>query len=200
MGVKCFGFEGLLGATGPALALSALALSFGCGAHAPPPPPAAAAPPCTTPEPLRVSLQASQRLNPGERGEALATVIRLYQLKGSGKIASASFDDLLDHDREALGEDFLAVQEVTINPGDKLDPPLTRNPDATTLGAVALFRRPAGTTWRSIVKLLPPDPQHCHATEHPSDGTKGTTTTTATKAPDATTTRIFLDENRLELR
>jgi type VI secretion system protein VasD len=194
MRVKCFGFEGLLGASGVAVALSALALSVGCG-HAPPP--AAAAPPCAMPEPLRVSVQASQRLNPGERGEALATVVRLYQLKGSGKIASASFDDLLDHDRDALGEDFLAVQEVTINPGDKLDPPLTRNPDTTTLGAVALFRQPAGTTWRSIVKLAPPDPQYCHAAEHASDHASDKDKTA--KLTDGTT-RIFLDENRLELR
>ena len=194
MRVKCFGFEGLLGASGVVVGLSALLLSLGCG-HAPPPAAAAASPPCATPEPLRVSLQASQRLNPGERGEALATVVRLYQLKGSGKIAGASFDDLLDHDRDALGEDFLAVQEVTINPGDKLEPPLTRNPDTTTLGAVALFRQPAGTTWRSIVKLAPPDPQFCHAAEHPSDKDKDR----AARLTDGTT-RIFLDENRLELR
>jgi type VI secretion system VasD/TssJ family lipoprotein len=195
MGVKCFGFEGLLGAAVPALALSAMALllSYGCGHAATPAPETPPPPPCATPEPLRVSLQASQHLNPGERGEALATVIRLYQLKGSAKIASASFDDLLDHDRDALGEDFLGVQEVTINPGDKSDPPLLRNADATTLGAVALFRQPAGTTWRAILKLAPPDPQHCHAPPRPTDPAK------ANKVPD-NTIRIFLDENRLELR
>jgi type VI secretion system protein VasD len=146
---------------------------------------------------LRVSLQASQRLNPGERGEALATVIRLYQLKGTGKLASASFDDLLDHDREALGEDFLAVQEVTINPSEKLDPPIARNADATTLGAVALFRQPSGTTWRAIVRLASPDAQYCHPAPPPKD-TKNASKNDS-KLPD-NVTRIFLDENRLELR
>jgi type VI secretion system protein VasD len=140
---------------------------------------------------LRINLQTGQHLNPGEHREALATVVRLYQLKSTAKISNASFDDLLDHDREALGEDFLAVQEVTLNPGDKLDPPMTRNPDATVLGAVALFRQPAGTTWRAIVKLPAPDPQHCHAAERGKAA--------AGKTPD-NTTRIFLDEYRLELR
>jgi type VI secretion system protein VasD len=201
MGLKCFGFEGLLGAALPALlpalGLFALGLAAGCS-HDPPPPPVVVAP-CTTPEPLRVSLQASQRLNPGERGEALATVIRIYQLKSSTKIGNASFDDLLDHDRDALGEDFLAVQEVTINPGDKLDPPLLRNADATTLGAVALFRQPAGSTWRAIVKLAPPDPQHCHPPEPAKDGKGGKDGKAGAKVPD-NVIRIFLDENRLELR
>ena len=195
MGLKCFGSEGFSGArlaaVMPAFALWA-GLSVGaCGHDPPPPPPVPPVPPCTTPEPLRVSLQAGPHLNPGERREALATVVRLYQLKTTAKISNASFDDLLDHDRDALGEDFLAVQEVTLNPGDKLDPPLTRNPDATVLGAVALFRQPAGTTWRAIIKLPAPDPQHCHAAERSK--------APSAKLPDSTT-RIFLDEYRLELR
>ena len=206
MGLKCFGYEGFFGAAVPALALFALcpglAMTSGCS-HDPPPPPQAPPPPCPTPEPVHVSLQASNRLNPGEHGEALATVVRLYQLKGTAKIANASFDDLLDHDRDALGEDFLAVQEVTINPGDRLDPPIPRNPDTTTLGAVALFRQPAGTTWRAIVKLAPPDPQYCHPSNKDGKDSKSTTKGDATKN-DAklidNVTRIFLDENRLELR
>jgi type VI secretion system protein VasD len=176
MGIKCFGFEGLLGA--------ALCVVAACS-HTPPPTPTPA-PPCTTPEPLRVNIQASSRLNPGERGEALATVVRLYQLKGSAKLSGASFDDLLDHDRDALGDEFLAVQEVTVNPGDKTDPPATRNAEATYLAAVALFRQPAGTTWRAIVKLPTPDPQHCH---QPAGAATG-----------SSVMRISLDGNRLELR
>jgi type VI secretion system protein VasD len=180
MGVKRFGFGGLVGA--------ALSASLACS-HSPPPA-AAAATPCPSPEPLRVSVQASPRLNPGDKGEALATVVRLYQLKGAGKLTAASFDELLDHDRDALGEDFLSAQEMTINPNDKLEPPVARNADANYLAAVALFRQPAGTTWRAILKLPAPDPQHCHATADHHDGS----------AAPRNLMRIVLDENRLELR
>ena len=89
------------------------------------------------------------------------------------------------------------MQEVTINPGEKLDPPIARNADATTLGAVALFRQPAGTTWRAIVKLSPPDPQYCHRPRRPK--TASTPSKNDPKLVD-NVTRIFLDENRLELR
>jgi type VI secretion system VasD/TssJ family lipoprotein len=195
MGVKSSGFQGFSWAARAAKTVAmtvVMSASMLACSHSSPPPPAAAPaagpaapPPCTTPEPLRVSIAASKRLNPGEHGEALATVVRLYQLKGSGKLTGASFDELLDHDKDALGEDYLSMQEVTINPNDKVDPPMNRNADAAYIAAVALFRQPAGTTWRAIKKLPAPDPQHCHATP---------------AAAAANATQIFLDENRLELR
>ena len=134
-------------------------------------------------------MTASSRLNPGEKGEALATVVRIYQLKGVTKLMGVSFDDLLDHDKDTLGEDFLAMQEVTINPGDKLDPPVVRNPDARYVLAVALFRQPTGTTWKVSTRINPPDPDFCHAATPP----KGT-------QQNDGVVRLSLDENRIELR
>ena len=140
-----------------ALALLApICASVGC-AHAAEP-----LPPCSAPEPLHVTVKAAPRLNLGERGDALATVVRLYQLKKVSKLEQASFDDVLDHDHDTLGEDFVSVQEVTVNPGERLAPALTRAADATFLAAVALFREPSGSSWRAFMKLPAPDPQHCH--------------------------------------
>jgi len=96
-------------ATVAMMAASLGVAAFGCSHSSPPPPaaaPAAATKPppsaCSAPEPLHVSLTASARLNPGEKGEALATVVRIYQLKGVGKMMGVSFDDLLDHDKDTL--------------------------------------------------------------------------------------------------
>jgi type VI secretion system protein VasD len=193
MRAKGTGLAGLAGIVG--LATGILSAPLGCS-HAPPPAPgtpagAAAASPkaCAAPEPLRVTLTASARLNPGEKGEALATVVRLYQLKGITKLMGVSFDDLLDHDKDTLTEDFLGVQEVTINPGDKMDPPIVRNPDGHYLLVVALFRQPTGTTWKVVKKLNPSDPDYCHTAPDP----KGT------RANDGAV-QLFLDENRIELR
>ena len=170
---------------------------FGCSHKAPPPaaaPAQAAAPaapkPCAAPEPLRLSLTASPRLNPGEKGEALATVVRIYQLKGIGKMMGVSFDDLLDHDKDTLGDDFVTVQELSINPGDWLEPPIVRNGDARYLQAVALFRPPTGTTWKVTKRLNPPDHEYCN-TPPPAKGTQ---------AANDSTVRLFLDETRIELR
>lgn len=199
------------------LAVTVGVLPAACS-HAPPPAPAkspaaaapapGAPPPCTTPEPLGLTLQASAQVNPGEKGEALATVVRLYQLKGTGKLQGASFDDILDHDKETLGEDFVGVSELTINPGETLDPPLVRSPDANYLAAVALFRRPAGTTWRAVQRLAPPDPQHCHPPDAKKSDQNGGKDKTDKKDRNANlgaissrpVTRFTLDENRVNLR
>ena len=140
-----------------AVLASALVTTGACS-HTPPPPPS----PCTTPEPIRLYLAASPRLNPGENGESLATTVRIYQLKDTGKLIESSLDRILDNDRAVLGEDFVSVKELTLYPGEKAAPTLVRGEGATSLAVVAMFRRPIGPSWRAIRKLPPPDPQHCH--------------------------------------
>jgi len=172
------------------LGTAAIAILAGCGHSAPPPsstPPPPAVPPCPPPEPLRISLRAARHLNPSQRGEPLATVVRIYQLKGTGKIGVASFDDLLDHDRDTLAEDLVGVQEVTVNPGVTVDPPLARNAEASHVAVVGLFRRPTGTSWRSVEKLQPPDPQFCHPAPANKKG----------PPPKDPTLRFSLEENHV---
>jgi type VI secretion system protein VasD len=181
---------GYVGRTGALFLASALvAVTVGCSHAASAPPVSAPAAACPTPEVLRISLTASPRLNPGEKGESLATVVRLYQMKGIAKLGGVSFDDLLDHDKDALGDDFLGMQEVTINPGEKLDSVEARKTEGSYLLAVALFRQPSGTTWHATKKLSLLDPQSCQAADH------GKGSSTADRA-----VRLFLDENRIELR
>ncbi len=131
-------------------------------------------------------LTASSRLNLGEKGEPLATVVRLYQLKGREKLASASFDEMLDRDKDTLGEDLLAVAEITVSPGESVKPPVARNPEARYLAAVALFRKPGSASWRAVTQLPAPNAQFCH----PAPG----------RAAIKDEARFFLDESRVELR
>jgi type VI secretion system protein VasD len=168
-----------------ALFAASIGLSPSCAHEQPPPPPPAA---CTSPEALGIRLVASPRLNPGERGEPLATVVRIYQLKGTEKLVGASFDDMLDRDKDSLGADFVEVQEVTLSPGESQPRVITRAADVGYVAAVALFRRPTGATWRAVKKLPPIDPQHCHRREGKA-------------TPDELEkARFFLDSNRVELR
>jgi type VI secretion system protein VasD len=154
------------------------------GACAHPQPPS----PCTTPEPVRVLLTASPRLNPGDNGESLATTVRIYQLKDTAKLVESSIDRLLDGDRGILGEDLVSVQELILYPGEKAAPAMVRGEGATSLAVVAMFRHPVGPSWRAIRKLPPPDPQHCH----------GTTATPASLA--ASQLRFTLEDSRVDMK
>ena len=163
-----------------------VALVTGCGHDPPPPPPPLA--PCTEPEAFGIRLTASSRLNPGEHGEPLATVVRVYQLKRPEKLTGASFDDILDHDKDALGADLCEVQEVTLSPGETIPRAVKRAQDAGFIAAVALYRKPSGNAWRAVKQLPPVDPQRCHARE-------------GKHAPDATErAQFFFESNRVEIR
>jgi type VI secretion system protein VasD len=166
-----------------AVLATAVAVLSAC-AHEPPPPPS----PCTTPEPLRVTLTASTHLNPGENGESLPTTVRLYQLKDTAKLLESTLDRILDGDRAVLGEDLLSMQELTLYAGEKNTPNLARAEGATSLAVVAMFRRPVGTSWRAIRKLAAPNPQHCH-------GTVGTPAAVA-----ASQLKFTLEDSRVEMR
>jgi type VI secretion system protein VasD len=144
--------------------------------HAPEP-----APPCPEPEPLKLVLQGTDRLNPSEKGEPLAMAVRIYQLKGSNKIADASFSDILDNDKTVLAEDLVDMKELTLQPSQQVTPPLPRADGAQYLAVVGLFRQPAGTSWRVLYHLPTADAQHCHK-------------------KSAGVVQMVLSENRIELR
>jgi type VI secretion system protein VasD len=130
---------------------------------------------------VRLVLRGTERLNPGEKGEPLATVVRVYQLKASNKISDAGFEELLDNDKTVLADDLIGMQELTLHPGERLDPPVPRLDGAQYLAVVGLFRQPAGTSWRVLYHLPTSDPQHCHK-------------------KSAALVQMVLEENRVELR
>ena len=167
--------------------LASALTAFGACAHTPPPPSPPPSP-CPTPEPIRLYLTASTQLNPDENGESLATTVRIYQLKDTGRLVESSLDRILDGDRAVLGEDFISVQELTLYPGEKAAPAMVRAEGATSLAVVAMFRRPVGPSWRAIRKLPPPDPQHCH-------GTVGTPAALA-----ASQMKFTLEDSRVDMR
>jgi len=135
-----------------------------------------------------MNLTASPRLNPGENGESLATTVRIYQLKDTGKLVESSLDRILDGDRVVLGEDFVSALEITLYPGERAAPAMVRGEGAAYLAVVAMFRRPDGASWRAIRKLPPPDPQHCH-------GTVGTPAALA-----ASQLKFTLEDSRVDMR
>lgn len=106
---------------------------------------------------VEVVLTTSDRLNLDDEGRSLPTVFRLYQLKGTAKLENAEFEDLWRRDKEVLGEELLSVEELTLYPSKQVTREVTRDPKATHLVGMAVFRRPAGTSWRNQY-LLPKAP------------------------------------------
>jgi len=105
------------------------------------------------PVPVRVRVSAAARLNPDERGESLPTAVRVYQLKAVQKARTVDLAPLLRDPKEALGEEFLSVDELFVDPGGTGEKTVTADKAAQAVMIVGVFRRPAGDAWRDIVPL-----------------------------------------------
>jgi type VI secretion system protein VasD len=133
----------------PALAfLLVLALAAGCRSS----PPAGD----LAPAPLELEITAGARLNPNDQGQPLPTVIRIYQLRSTGKLERAEFDRLYRQPKESLQEDLVQAEEVTLSAGETLKRRVERDRGARYVAVVALFRRPTGTSWRAVAELGSP--------------------------------------------
>jgi len=116
-------------------------------------------PSCKVPDTLVIEIETSDRVNTDESGSALATVLRMYQLTDISAFEMASFEDIWKSPEQMLGPTLAGSVETTVYPGQRTVQRITRNPQAFFLVAVAVFRRPAGTAWRTIQPLpAPGDP------------------------------------------
>jgi type VI secretion system protein VasD len=92
-------------------------------------------------------------LNPDQNGQPLSVVVRVYQLKDKGRLESADYNAILKSERETLSDDLVERQERVVQPGTQEMLEISANPAARYLGIVALFRNPAGDTWRRILPV-----------------------------------------------
>ncbi len=105
------------------------------------------------PTAVDVTITAAQRLNPDERGEALPTMFRMYLLGSAAKADSAPYEDLYRGEKETLGEDVLAMDELVLSPGETVTKRIAADKPARALLVLGVFRRPTGTSWREIVPI-----------------------------------------------
>ncbi len=149
---------------------------------------AASLPPtCKVPTAVELEIESSDRVNIDQSGEALPTIIRLYQLKNLSAIQSASFDDMLDRPKETLGEALVQEDELTIYPGQITVRRFERDIKADFIVGVVIVRNPVGSSWRTIQEFpIPGDP--CQEQDDPL----------AAPALNDLRIRYFLDEYRVE--
>lgn len=98
--------------------------------------------------PLR--LYAGENLNAGNGERALATVVKIYHLRGTQRFDQSTFDALMDenHGEAALGGELVQAREIVLTPGMRREFEERVSPETTHLGVVALFRSPASGRWR----------------------------------------------------
>lgn len=91
---------------------------------------------------------------------SVPALVRVYQLRDPKALEKASYEELLDDSRKALGADLLDQRAVVVTPeqGAQLSMPMHK--DARHVAMVALFRfpEPHATTWRLVLQRDDLDP------------------------------------------
>ncbi len=107
---------------------------------------------------LDLAIQASDSLNPDDKGRASPVLVRLYELKTPNIFEQADYYTLESTDRTVLMQDLLARDEFILRPGEFRDIERKLNPDAQALGFLVGYRDLGKATWRTVYKL-PPAPE-----------------------------------------
>jgi len=131
---------------GAVLASLTLALALGSCAKPPPPPP--------KPTILQVNLAVAPNVNPDARGRPSPIVARLFELKSLALFQSADFFSLFDRDKESLGNDLVAKEELILQPGESRLFRRELNPDTRFVAVVAAYRDIERSRWRASM-LVP---------------------------------------------
>lgn len=103
---------------------------------------------------VQLLIEASSMINPDANGEALPTVVRLYQIRGEIVLDNLDFATIWQsEDPKDLGDGFLAVEELTIYPGQNDKRLVPIESQATHIVATGWFREPLGNTWYASYEI-----------------------------------------------
>lgn len=108
------------------------------------------------PVPVKVSIAASERLNPTEQGRPSPVVVRVYELSGSGRFQREDFFTLLGDLAAARNEEVVDVFEYVVMPGEMRVLRRRASLETRFIGVVAGFRDMHEGAWRALVSVPAP--------------------------------------------
>lgn len=107
------------------------------------------------PSTVTVNLAGQAGMNPGPGGGDRPVTVLIMRLKSAGKFNSADYFALQGDAGTALAGDLVGSDSIAVGPGATASKTITVEPEATTLGFVALIREPGGRTWRTTKSVSP---------------------------------------------
>lgn len=104
----------------------------------------------------KVDLQliAVGNMNPDLNGRPSPIVLRLIELKAPGAFESADFFALYNHEKDTLGADWVAREEIELKPGDMRNLKFAVAPESAYVAIIAGYRDLERTNWRIILPLM----------------------------------------------
>lgn len=99
---------------------------------------------------VAMKINAGERLNASGSGQPLSLVLRVYSLRSAERLKALAYARLSapEGEREALGEDLVAVRELVLLPGKSYALALKMPGETSTIGVTGLFRAPYADRWK----------------------------------------------------
>jgi type VI secretion system protein VasD len=107
------------------------------------------------PKPTQAALElrAASTLNPDDTGRPSPLRLRLYELKSISAFNSGDFNSLYQRDKEVLGGDLVALEEIQVQPGMQKSFTRKLSPDTKFLGVLAPYRKIEQAGWRASMEV-----------------------------------------------
>ena len=103
---------------------------------------------------VQIALSADSGVNPDARGRASPVVVRVFELKTLATFNAADFFSLWDREKETLGEDLVAREELQLRPGDQKKLDRTLPPETRHIGVIAAYRDLERAKWRGAYAVV----------------------------------------------
>lgn len=107
------------------------------------------------PTKINGSLQAAPALNPSVNQRPSPLRVMIYELTSAAAFNKADFMALYQADQTTLGQEFVAREELTLQPGETRAYARTLAPQTRFLGLLAIYRDLERATWRTTVAVQP---------------------------------------------
>lgn len=116
--------------------------------------------------PLKGVIQAAEDVNPSLDGRPSPLRISIFQLRQADRFRDADFFAVYDDARAALGEDMIAREDMTLQPGDVRKYEGEVDPETRYIGVIGAYRDINQAKWsgfvempeKSLLKLMKRDP------------------------------------------
>lgn len=116
---------------------------------------------------LHLDIRAREALNNNARGEALSTVVRIYQLKERKTFDATDYTSLFADDSQALKEDLVARQDVYLQPGAAVMVNMPMEENVRYVAVAGMFMSPdlSNDSWRGVITRAELDPDNARVIE-----------------------------------
>ncbi len=116
---------------------------------------------------LHLDIRAREAVNTNARGEALSTVVRIYQLKERKTFDATDYPSLFADDSQAIKADLLAEKDVRLTPGGAVQVDMPMEEGARYVAVAGMFMSPelANNSWRLVLSLDDLDPDRARIIE-----------------------------------